>query len=49
MAWDLPPGPGGAARGAGVRIGHPDTGYVLHPELEPDALDLMSDLDLERR
>ncbi|MBX9363224.1 S8/S53 family peptidase [Streptomyces sp. WAC04114] len=29
-----------------MRIGHPDTGYVLHPELEPDALDLMSDLDL---
>lgn len=32
-AWDLPPRPGGRARGEGVLIAHPDTGYTLHPEL----------------
>jgi hypothetical protein len=45
-AWSLPPRPGGAARGAGIRIGHPDTGYSLHPELEVGALDLALDRDV---
>ena len=30
-AWALVPPSGGGARGAGIRIGHPDTGYTLHP------------------
>ena len=34
-AWELEPG-----RGAGITVGHPDTGYTNHPELEPGALDL---------
>lgn len=45
-AWAVPPKPGGAARGAGIRIGHPDTGYSLHPELEVGALDLALDRDV---
>jgi subtilisin family serine protease len=44
-AWALAPAPGGAARGAGVVIGHPDTGYTLHPNLA-GALDLDRDRDL---
>jgi hypothetical protein len=44
-AWALPVPPGGAARGAGVVIGHPDTGYTLHPNLAP-ALDLTRDRDI---
>ena len=31
QAWDLFPDPG--SEGAGVRIGHPDTGYQEHPEI----------------
>jgi hypothetical protein len=34
-AWQLEPG-----RGAGITVGHPDTGFTQHPELEPDLLDL---------
>jgi hypothetical protein len=45
-AWSLPPRPGGAACGANIRIGHPDTGYTLHPELEVGALDLVLDRDV---
>jgi hypothetical protein len=45
-AWALVPPSGGAVRGAGIRIGHPDTGYTLHPELEVSALDLANDRDL---
>jgi hypothetical protein len=45
-AWALVPPSGGAARGAGIRVGHPDTGYTLHPELEVSALDLANDRDL---
>ena len=33
----VPPGPGG---GANVTIGHPDTGWTSHPELDTAALDL---------
>ena len=32
-AWVLPILPGGAAKGQGIVIGHPDTGYTLHPEI----------------
>lgn len=39
-AWAIEPG-----RGGGIRIGHPDTGYTLHPNLGTDALDLASDRD----
>jgi hypothetical protein len=35
QAWELEPG-----QGAGIKVGHPDTGYTDHGELEPDALDL---------
>ena len=45
-AWGVPPPTGGAARGAGIRIGHPDTGYVLHPEYEIEAIDLALDADV---
>lgn len=44
-AWAVPLVPGGAARGAGVLIGHPDTGYTLHPNLGAEALDLSKDWD----
>jgi len=45
-AWALSPVPGGAVQGEGIRIGHPDTGYVIHPELGADALDLTRDADV---
>jgi len=45
-AWALPAGPGGRSRGEGIRIGHIDTGYSDHPELERAALDLSSDYDV---
>lgn len=32
-AWDLPPPPGGASFGSNIVVGHPDTGYTLHPDL----------------
>jgi thermitase len=32
-AWDLEPPPGGERRGKGIRIGHPDSGFIRHPEL----------------
>lgn len=36
-----------AARGgAGISIGHPDSGYTLHPNLGADALDLTRDRDV---
>jgi subtilisin family serine protease len=43
-AWALVPPAGGASRGAGIAIGHPDTGYTLHPALD-GALDLVHDWD----
>lgn len=46
QAWKLKPPPGGAARGAGIRIGHIDTGYTEHPEIFPAALDLAIDRDV---
>jgi hypothetical protein len=45
-AWALPAEEGGHGRGEGIRIGHIDTGYSDHPELERSALDLTSDFDL---
>lgn len=32
-AWALPPPEGGRAHGAGIVVGHPDTGYTRHPEI----------------
>jgi len=31
-AWALTPPPGGQQKGAGIIVGHPDTGYTRHPE-----------------
>lgn len=46
QAWDLAPPDGGRSRGEGVLIGHIDTGYSNHPELERSALDLTRDYDV---
>ncbi len=43
-AWDLPFPSGGASRGEGILIGHPDTGYTDHPQFE-GALDLQHQRD----
>jgi len=45
-AWKLTPKPGGRKRGAGIVVGHPDTGYTRHRELYPAALDLQLDRDV---
>jgi subtilisin family serine protease len=45
-AWGLSPPAGGAVRGAGIRIGHPDTGYVLHPDYELAVVDRGLDRDV---
>ena len=45
-AWALPPPAGGAARGTGISIGPPDTGYKIHPDYEVEALDLARDADV---
>jgi hypothetical protein len=39
QAWALAPPAGGRKLGEGVRIGHPDTGWVVHDELDAVALD----------
>jgi subtilisin family serine protease len=44
--WDLPPPDGGDSFGGGVRIGHIDTGWTDHPELERPALNLALDRDV---
>jgi Subtilase family len=44
-AWATQPKPGGAARGQGVVVGHPDTGYTDSVELDAAALDLGRDRD----
>jgi hypothetical protein len=46
QAWELPPRDGGRSMGEGIRIGHIDTGWTDHPELERPALDLTSDRDV---
>lgn len=33
QAWALTPPTGGSSRGRGIRIGHPDSGFIRHPEL----------------
>jgi hypothetical protein len=45
-AWVLPTAPGGSSRGEGINIGHIDTGYSDHPELERAALNLTLDYDV---
>ncbi|HET9443209.1 MAG TPA: S8 family serine peptidase, partial [Acidimicrobiales bacterium] len=45
QAWALEPPPGGARRGAGILIGHPDSGYTDHPELA-GVYDLTRDRDV---
>ncbi len=45
-AWARAVPPGGASRGRGILVGHIDTGYSDHPDLERGALDLTRDLDL---
>ncbi|MFN2495362.1 MAG: S8 family serine peptidase [Pseudonocardiaceae bacterium] len=45
-AWERALPPGGSSRGRGVLIGHIDTGYTDHPDLERSALDLTRDLDV---
>lgn len=44
-AWSLVLPAGGAAKGKGVRIGHPDTGYSDHIDLDKGRLDLASGYD----
>jgi hypothetical protein len=46
QAWAVTPEPGGRSMGAGIVVGHPDTGYTPHPEFEPKALDLTKDRDI---
>jgi hypothetical protein len=45
-AWVIPAPPDGSGLGGGVLVGHPDTGYTLHPNLGVEALDLTRDLDV---
>jgi len=45
-AWGLTPREGGTARGGGIIIAHPDTGYTDHPDSGVAALDLRRDWDL---
>lgn len=45
-AWKLTPPIGGRSRGEGVLIGHIDTGYTDHPDLERAALALDLDWDV---
>ena len=35
-----------ASGGAGIRIGHPDSGYTFHPKLGAAGLDLTTDRDV---
>lgn len=39
-AWALTPPPGGATKGKGIVIAHPDTGWAEHPDVDKDDLDL---------
>jgi hypothetical protein len=45
LAWGLTPPPAGASKGKGIRIGHPDTGYADHVDLDSTRLDLTSGYD----
>ena len=44
-AWELA-SPSGKQQGEGIRIGHPDSGYRQHPELDQDRLALNLAIDL---
>ncbi len=44
-AWALPLPPGGRSHGEGIVIGHPDSGFLVHTELDPAALDLARSRD----
>lgn len=44
-AWSLIPSNIGKIKGSGVRIGHPDTGYSDHIDLDKNRLDLTSGYD----
>jgi hypothetical protein len=46
QAWATEPAAGGAAAGAGILVGHIDTGYTHHDEIYPYALDLTIDRDI---
>jgi hypothetical protein len=47
QAWELvPPEADGRQKGEGISVGHPDTGYADHAELEREALDLAKDADV---
>ena len=47
QAWELVPRTTASARmGEGISVGHPDTGYADHAELERAALDLARDADV---
>lgn len=39
-AWDITPPDGGARKGLGVVIGHPDTGWNVHPEYDVEHIDV---------
>ncbi|MGB3330990.1 MAG: S8/S53 family peptidase [Thermomicrobiales bacterium] len=45
-AWSLTPPPGGKQFGEGIRVGHPDTGWKAHLELDAAALDLARSWDV---
>lgn len=45
QAWAVPPPGAGASRGQGAVVGHPDTGYTLHPRLGVSAVDRTRDWD----
>lgn len=45
-AWNLEPPSAGRRFGEGIRIGHPDTGWLEHDELDATALDLDHDYDV---
>ena len=48
-AWALAPNNNGRAKGAGIRIGHPDTGYSKHDDLDLIRLDVASGYDFVSR
>ncbi|HRW10865.1 MAG TPA: S8 family serine peptidase, partial [Caldilineaceae bacterium] len=49
-AWQVEPDEGGKRKGEGIRVGHPDSGYLLHPELfdDPSGLSRRILTNLER-
>ena len=46
QAWATTPAPGGASRGAGIVVGHIDTGYTAHPEIAAPTVNLARDRDI---